>query len=118
MAWSTFFGVVLGAYAFYYALNLLYDFFFSPKRTAAADAGVHYAMDDWGQDMEEPYLVEEQEADDYPQDEFDDDYEDDQEHDLPLPDEGEAAPPLRVEGQGIPLEEFLKEAKSYSSSIF
>ncbi|RDV11884.1 hypothetical protein DXT99_23555 [Pontibacter diazotrophicus] len=105
MAWSTFLGVVVGAYAVYYALNLLYDLFFSRKQKAAADSGVHYNLNELMGEEEQPVEVggEPEEA---PAVAF-------------LAERKLATEPaLRVEGQGIPLDEFLKDAKSYSSSIF
>jgi hypothetical protein len=120
MAWSAFFGVVMGAYAVYYVLNFLYDLFFSRQQKAPADARVHYGMEELT-DEEEGYDLSQEETED------DDPYEDDlyeeegEEAEQPYEQEEGSrapAPALRVEGQGIPLEEFLKEAKTYSSSIF
>ncbi|PRY13749.1 hypothetical protein CLV24_105119 [Pontibacter ummariensis] len=105
MAWSTFFGVVIGAYAIYYVLNFLYDLFFSRKQKAPAQSGVHYNMRELMGEEEGPEEVaaepEEEPAAVYPAER-----------------KVAAEPALRVEGQGIPLEDFLKDAKSYSKSIF
>lgn len=120
MAWSAFFGLVMGAYAVYYVLNFLYDLFFSGRRKAPADAGVHYEMEALAEEEEQAYDLSQEEAEDnYP---YDDDYdEDEDEEEQPYAQQElgrTPAPALRVEGQGIPLDEFLQEAKSYSSSIF
>ncbi|WP_162056022.1 hypothetical protein [Pontibacter pamirensis] len=121
MAWSTFFGVVMGAYAVYYVLNLLYDLFFSQKQKAATDSGVHYDMEELASDEEQPYDLSQGEAGD--DDQYEGEQYEDEDEDQPYEQEelsrtAEPEPALRVEGQGIPLEEFLKDAKSYSSSIF
>ncbi|GAA4431455.1 hypothetical protein GCM10023188_19010 [Pontibacter saemangeumensis] len=121
MAWSTFLGVVMGAYVVYYVLNFLYDLFLSRKQLAPADAGVHYDMEELADEEDQGYGLTQEEAED--DDQYADDlYEDEDEEQSYEQEEGsivpEQEPPLRVEGQGIPLEEFLKEAKSYSSSIF
>lgn len=129
MAWGTFLGVVIGVYAAYYVLNLLYDLFFSQKRTAAAEGGIHYNMRELMGEEESPEEVQdefEEEADDYLDEEEEEEFEQESEEEYeeetisahPAESMRAAAPALRVEGQGIPLDEFLKEAKSYSSSIF
>ena len=114
---------MIGAYAIYYVLNFLYDLFFSRKQLTAAEAGVHYDMEELSGEEGQGYDLSEDETED--DDAYADDlYEDeDEEEQQPYEQEElsrtpEPAPALRVEGQGIPLEEFLKEAKSYSSSIF
>lgn len=132
MAWSAFFGVVMGAYAVYYVLNILYDLFFSRKQKAAAPGGVHYNLRDLAGDEEQPYQVTD-EADhgpeqDYQHEEYEDDYEEGYDDDEGYDDEQEQgyvqeaapepAPALKVEGQGIPLDDFLKDAHSYSKTIF
>ncbi|MHA6250059.1 hypothetical protein ACXYMU_19155 [Pontibacter sp. CAU 1760] len=108
MAWSTFFGVVAGAYAVYYVLNFLYDLFFSRTQKAPADAAVHYGMEELTSSEEQAYDLTEGEAEDTYR------HEADAKAELTR----EPQPALRVEGQGIPLDEFLKEAKTYSNSIF
>ncbi|MFD3002664.1 hypothetical protein ACFS7Z_20000 [Pontibacter toksunensis] len=126
MAWSTFFGVVIGAYAIYYVLNFLYDLFFSRKQMAPADAGVHYDMEELADAEEQGYDLSQEAAEDdepYADDQYDDEEEEEEDQpyeqeELSTVPESEPETALRVEGQGIPLEEFLKEAKSYSSSIF
>lgn len=118
MAWSAFFGLVMGAYAVYYVLNFLYDLFFSGRGKAPADAGVHYEMKELAEDEEQAYDLSQEEAEDNYS--YADDYDEDEEEQPYAQQElgRTPAPALRVEGQGIPLDEFLKEAKSYSSSIF
>lgn len=126
MAWGTFLGVVIGVYASYYVLNVLYDLFFSWKRNVSAGGGIHYNMRDLMGEEESPEEVQdefEEEADDYlDEEEFEQESEEEFEEETISANPAErmtaAAPALRVEGQGIPLDEFLKEAKSYSSSIF
>jgi hypothetical protein len=126
MAWSTFLGVVIGIYALYYVLNLLYDLSFSRKRKTAAGGGIHYNMRDLMGEEESPEEVHEEfeeEADDYLEEEdFEQESEEAFEEETISANPAErmtaAAPALRVEGQGIPLDEFLKEAKTYSGSIF
>ena len=126
MAWGTFVGVVIGAYALYYVLNLLYDLFFSLKQKASAGGSIHYNMRDLLGEEEGPEEVQdefEDEADDYfEEEEFEQEPEEALEEAAisanPAESMKAAAPALRVEGQGIPLDEFLKEAKTYSSSIF
>lgn len=124
MAWSTFFGVVIGAYAVYYVLNILYDLFFSRKQRAAAPGGLVYNLRELASDEEQPCQVtdEQEEEPDYnalEEEEYDaqeEDYDDEQEQ--ACVQEAAPWPALRVEGQGIPLDEFLKDAQSYSKTIF
>lgn len=124
MAWSEFFGLVMGAYAVYYVLNFLYDLFFLGRQKAPADAGVHYEMEELADEEEQAHDLSQEEAEDnYPYaDNYDyDEEEDEDEEEQPYAQQElvrTPAPALRVEGQGIPLDEFLQEAKSYSSSIF
>jgi hypothetical protein len=125
MAWSTFLGVVMGAYAVYYMLNFLYDLFFSRRQKAPTDARVHYDMEELADEEQQGYDLSEDEDEDndqYAGDLYEDEDEEEEEE-QPYEQEElgrmpEPEPALRVEGQGIPLEEFLKDAKSYSSSIF
>ena len=131
MAWSVFFGFVIGAYALYYVLNILYDLFFSRKQKAAAPGGVHYNLRDLASDEEQPYRVtdepeeepdydgqEEEEYDAQEEEEYDEGYDDEQEQGYVQEAAPEPAPVLKVEGQGIPLDDFLKDAHSYSKTIF
>lgn len=127
MAWSTFFGVVIGVYAIYYVLNLLYDLFFSRRQKAPGESSVHYNMGELRGEEEAFYQVTEgleeeepgyndQHYDGQEEEEYDEDYDDEQQQGYA--EEAPPAPVLKVEGQGIPLDEFLRDAKAYSNSIF
>lgn len=105
MAWIDFFVVIIGSYALYYVLNILYDLFFSGRRKPPAVSNVHYDIRALTQEEEGP-----EEVGDEPEEEA-----------VAMPPakrKKTAEPALRVEGQGIPLEDFLRDAKSYSKSIF
>lgn len=129
MAWGTFFGVVLGAYATYYVLNILYDLFFSRKHLNPAEPAVHYNIGELMDGEEDPYHVtgesdheqqvyDDQVFEDQGEEEYDQDYDNEQEQGYADEIEQEPTPALRVEGQGIPLDDFLKDAKSYAKTIF
>lgn len=131
MAWGTFFGVVIGLYAIYYVLNFLYDLFFSRKHLTPAETAVHYNIGELVGGEEDPYQVTDepdheqqgygdQDFEDQGEGECDEEYDDEQEQEQGYADEIEQdpTPALRVEGQGIPLDDFLKDAKSYAKTIF
>ncbi|WP_276499887.1 hypothetical protein [Pontibacter litorisediminis] len=123
MAWSVFLPVILLGYTAYYALNILYDLMAGRRKKGATAGGVQYSVDDLAAyeeaptevpyDLEYPDDIEDhQEQVEY---EEDDEFE---EEEPVVPISIAPTPTLQVEGQGIPLEQFIKEAKSYSSSIF
>ncbi|PRY09044.1 hypothetical protein CLV24_11995 [Pontibacter ummariensis] len=102
MAWSVFFGVVFTCYAIYYVLNMLFDLYRGRKQKKAPEQVVQYNLRELVEQEEKP-----KEVTDEPGSKAG-----------PADQEEAEEPVLRVEGQGIPLEDFLRDAKSYSSSIF
>lgn len=131
MAWSVFLPFILVAYTAYYALNILYDLLVSRRRKGASADGVQYSVSDLMAYEEQPTEVtyapyEEDYVEDLQDDlEYEEDYQDPESYEeageyggASAPIDIAPVPTLKVEGQGIPLEQFIREAKSYSSTIF
>ncbi|GAB3832303.1 hypothetical protein [Pontibacter rugosus] len=116
MEWSTFFLVITSCYAAYYTLNILFDLVRARGGHKAADTAVVYHMSELAGEEEQPTEVDDYAYGDTDEFEEEEEWEEDEEYedDAPL----EQAHSLRVEGQGIPLDDFLREAKSHAKSIF
>ncbi|GHA81694.1 hypothetical protein [Pontibacter akesuensis] len=117
MEWSTFFLLITSCYAAYYTLNILFDLVRARGGHKAADnTAVVYHMSELAGEEEQPIEVEDEYYDEPADYQDEEEWEDEEEFedDAPL----EQAHSLRVEGQGIPLDDFLREAKSHAKSIF
>ncbi|TPE41568.1 hypothetical protein [Pontibacter mangrovi] len=132
MSWGVFFATVAVLYVLYYAGNLLFDLYLRNAKGVAADMVAQYSVSDLVDTTEAPQDIVDE---DYLEEEFEEDYEDYEQEEQPL-DSGlqeypvtadghafahqtasENSVAMPVIGQGIPLEEFLQNARRLSNAI-
>jgi len=132
MSWSAFFATIAVFYVIYYGANLLFDLYFKNAKGAAADMVAQYSVSDLVDTTEVPQDIVDE---DYLEEGFDEDYEDYEreeasmdsglqeypvaadEHAFVHKPASENSVAMPVIGQGIPLDEFLQNARRLSNAI-
>lgn len=132
MSWGAFFTTIAILYVLYYAGNLLFDLYLRNAKGVAADMVAQYSVSELVDTTEAPQDIVDGH---YLEEEFKGKYENYEREELPL-DSGPQEYPVAVDehdfahqtasensvampviGQGIPLEEFLQNARRLSNAI-